>query len=293
LLCPAAVRTLAPLFLFLLFLLSFLVASPALGCGWASGESGFDTDAASTDGGFAEGASVTESDDTTLPPAPEDDDGDGGAANAPFDDAFPIGDDGGLATPLPSGPPFDAGEGGVCTRPLATGDLMIVELMIESTSGTGDHGEWIEVESSLRCAVNINGLSGNCPTGAKVNTFEVSGDLWIPPLGTFVIADSTDPAVNHLLPGIVIPWSAQPGDVLRNEGATVTLLMSGGIVDSVTYPDMKLTPGVSVAFPSDCPATLRPQWTAWQSSTSSWFPAFRGTPNAANDDVHCPVESDE
>ena len=141
------------------------------------------------------------SDDATLPPAPEDDDGDGGAANAPFDDASPNGDDGGLAHPAPVGPPFDAGEGGICTRPLAMGDLIIVELMIESTSGTGDHGEWIEVESSLRCAVNINGLA-ECPTGAKVNTFEVSGDLWIPPLGTFIIADSTNPAVNgHHLPG--------------------------------------------------------------------------------------------
>jgi len=285
-----AVKTPVRLLLFSSFFL-FLLACPSLGC--AAGESGF---AAEGDGGLAEDAegSAGASDDATLPQAPASDDGGGGAFNTTLDDAPPPeGDDGSPAPSPASGPPFDAGEAGICAHSVSPGSLIIVELMIESTSGTGDHGEWVEVASTLDCAVNINGLTGNCPTGAKVNTFEVASDVWIPPLGTFLIADSSNSAVNHGLPGALIPWSGQPGDVLRNEGATVTLLMDGAIIDSVTYPDIKLTPGVTMAFPSDCPASLRPQWTAWQPSISSWFPAFRGSPNAPNDDVHCPVQPDE
>jgi hypothetical protein len=99
--------------------------------------------------------------------------------------------------------------------------------------------------------------------------------------------------VNHGLPGLVIPWEGQPGDVLRNDGATITLVVGGVIIDSVTYPKMKLTPGVSIAFPHDCPSSLRIQWSAWQESKSSWFPGFSGSPNAPNDDVECPIQTDE
>jgi hypothetical protein len=107
------------------------------------------------------------------------------------------------------------------------------------------------------------------------------------------VADSSDPAVNHSLPGVVVTWSGTAGDVLRNAGATVTLLNGDVIIDSVTYPNLKLTPGVSTSFPSDCARSLRPEWTSWQSSTASWFPAFRGTPNAPNVDVQCPTVADD
>jgi hypothetical protein len=136
-------------------------------------------------------------------------------------------------------------------------------------------------------------LTGNCPIGAKVNTFTVTDNVWIPSRGTFVVADSSNFAVNHGLPGPLIPWEGQPGDVLRNDGATITLVMNGVIVDSVTYPKIKLASGVSIAFPESCPASLRSRWSAWQSSQSSWFPGFFGSPNAPNVDVQCPLQTDE
>jgi hypothetical protein len=217
-------------------------------------------------------------------------------AEEPFDDAdAPLEDAGssGAASPPPWGPPFDAGEGGVCGHSIASGDLVIVEILVESTTGTGDHGEWLEVESTRDCALSLNGLAAQCPDGAKVISLQVQGDVWLAAHGTFLLADSANPAVNHDLPGIVLGWSGDPGDVLRNEGATITLLFGSTIVDSVTYPSLKLTPGVSVAFPADCPPTVRPTWTNWQDSVASWFPAFHGTPNAANADVHCPVQPDD
>ncbi len=107
-------------------------------------------------------------------------------------------------------------------------------------------------------------------------------------MGTFVVADSDDAVIDHALPGILEIWDGAPGDVLRNSGDTVTLSMSGMLIDSVTYPALHLTIGTSVSFPSDCAASARSVWTNWQMSTASWFPGFFGTPNAPNDDVHCP-----
>jgi len=182
----------------------------------------------------------------------------------------------------------DAGFDAPCAAPLAPGVLVIDELMIESVAGTGDYGEWLEVRSTSSCAVNLQGLQGSCPVGMKVHTFEVTDDLWLAPLGSFVIPDSTDPAINHDLPGLLVPWEGQPGDVLRNKGGTVTLTASGLMVDSVTFPALKLVVGASVAFPSNCPLSRRSDWTAWQTSNASWFPGFFGTPNAPNDDVSCP-----
>ncbi|HXN32289.1 MAG TPA: hypothetical protein VN894_10525 [Polyangiaceae bacterium] len=188
-------------------------------------------------------------------------------------------------TPMP---PFDPGDGGVCMTALAEGDLVIDELMIESVAGAGDHGEWLEVQSTVGCALDLRGLHGDAPSGNKIRTFDVGGDLWIPALGRFVVADSNNVSINHDLPGTVVVWSGQPGDVLRNKGGTVTLQFGGAIIDSVTYPSMALTAGASLAFPSDCAPSRRSDWTAWQSSTFAWFPGFSGTPNAPNDDVQCP-----
>jgi hypothetical protein len=177
---------------------------------------------------------------------------------------------------------------GACRQPLAPGDLRIDELMIESVAGAGDDGEWIEIESALDCTANLNGLHGECPRGAKVTTFDVTGDLWIPPGGTFVVADSSDPAINHDVPGMVVIWFGHTGDVLRNKGSTITVSLNGTLLDTVTYPALTLAVGDSVAFPSDCDPTLRSDFTQWKRSTASWFPGFLGTPNAPNTDVKCP-----
>jgi hypothetical protein len=177
---------------------------------------------------------------------------------------------------------------GACPSPPAPGDLVIDELMIESVAGTGDYGEWLEVESTRPCALDLRGLHGEVPSGSKVRTFDVVEDLWLAPAGTLVVADSYDPAINHDLPGTVISWAGEPGDVLRNKGGTVSLLLQGTLVDSVTYPALKLVVGASTSFPASCALSRRSDWTAWQTSSASWFPGFHGTPNAPNDDVICP-----
>lgn len=264
--------------------LSRLVALTSVWCFLSCAQGQTQNPAASASSGEDAAIAPLTGDDGGIDDAADEDPGwDGGSV--PADDA---------STPyLPeaesgsSVPPLDAGSSGACIAPPGPGDLVIDELMIESVEGAGDYGEWLEVTSTLPCAVDLRGLQGQCAVGAKVYTFDVDDDLWIPPGGTFLVADSADPAVNHELPGTVIPWSGQPGDVLRNEGGTVTLLSGQTIVDSLTWPKLTLIPGTSVEFPSDCDPSLRTDFTSWQPAESSWFPGFYGTPNAPNDDVEC------
>jgi hypothetical protein len=225
------------------------------------------------------------------------DDADSGAFSSPapswdsstppvsFDAGAPRRDAGADAA---SGPARDAGGDGPCTQPLGPGVLVIDEMMIESVAGTGDYGQWIEIASTSSCAVDLNGLHAECPVGNKVRTLDVGEDVWILPGGYFVIADSTDPAIDHYLPGTVLAWDGDPGSVLRKSGGTVSLMANDTIIDSLTWPKLDVVVGASVAFPATCAPSQRSDWTEWQISTASWFPGFYGTPNAPNTDVSCP-----
>ncbi len=255
--------------------------------------SGLDGTGLSSSGGGSDDAS------TALAPGGDDASDQGDAAGFPsstpsWDGSLaPVSAD---ASPLPHAAdaggsadgPHDAGGDVPCMQPLAPGVLVIDEMMIESVAGTGDYGQWIEVTSTSSCAVDLNGLHAECPVGDKVRTLDVAQDLWIPPGGRFVIADSTDPAIDHYLPGTVLGWDGAPGNVLRKDGGTISLMANGAIVDSVTWPKLAVVVGASVSFPADCPASERGDWTKWQTSTASWFPGFYGTPNVPNTDVSCP-----
>jgi len=46
-----------------------------------------------------------------------------------------------------------------CSGPLAAGDVKIVEIMIASQGGSGDKGEWVELQSTRACILDIKGLT--------------------------------------------------------------------------------------------------------------------------------------
>jgi hypothetical protein len=255
---------------------SLAVALPSC-AGRAVGPTGGPDPPLLSDGAFGGGFPAVEA--ATPDPA---------ALDAPEADPGPVEEDAAEETPqTDSSHTRGVSPDGACTRPLAPGDLQIDELMIQSVAGTGDSGEWLEVRSTADCATNLNGLHGECPRGSKVVTFDVTTDVWIPPRGTFVVADSSDPAINHSLPGTLVIWSGHTGDVLRNQGSTLTLSRGGTLLDTITYPRLPLEVGVSVAFPA-CDAGDRQDFSRWKPSTASWFPGFLGTPNAPNTDIPCP-----
>lgn len=198
------------------------------------------------------------------------------------------------ATKDAGGPLVDAGgdSGAVvpkvfCTGPLAAGDLAVSELLISSRTGSNDDGEWVEIRSTRTCWLNVKGLTIESPRGSLApNAVTIEADLELAPKGTFVVAGSADPAKNHALPGKVLAWGAL--DILKNDGDTVALKAGGVVVDTVTYPAFSnLEPGRSLAFPDDCPGTVRGDWARWSLTFDVYTPGFKGTPNAANGDVAC------
>lgn len=171
--------------------------------------------------------------------------------------------------------------------PLAAGDLAIVELMITSRSGSGDSGEWIEVQSTRDCWLDVQGVVIASPRGAAApNTATITDAFELEPHGTFVVAASSDPAKNHSVPGKVIAWGAT--DILKNDGDTLTVTLGELTIDSLTYPAFSnLTPGRALSFPVDCAWSDRPSWERWSLTFNEFSPGFKGTPNAPNADVAC------
>ncbi|MDB4938204.1 MAG: hypothetical protein JWP87_5176, partial [Labilithrix sp.] len=177
-----------------------------------------------------------------------------------------------------------------CAGALAAGDLAIGELLINSRAGSGDDGEWVEIRSTRTCWLKLQGLVIESPRGtAAPNTATITEDFELAPNGTFVVADSADPAKNHALPGKVFAWGAT--DVLKNDGDTVALKIGATVIDTITYPAFSnLVAGRTLAFPADCPANVRTDWTRWSLTFDVYSPAlpgFKGTPNGANADVAC------
>ncbi len=174
-----------------------------------------------------------------------------------------------------------------CAGPLAAGDVVVTEMLISSRTGMGDDGEWVELTSTRSCWLKLQGLSIESPRGTTAtNAVTISEDFELAPKGSFVVADSADPAKNHALPGKVFAWGAS--DVLKNDGDTISVKLGATVVDSVTYPAFSnLEPGRTLAFPSDCPGTVRTDWTRWSLTFDAYSAGFEGTPNATNDDVAC------
>lgn len=196
------------------------------------------------------------------------------------------------------GPKVDGGttnDGGVVTKtfcnagaPIVAGDLAVVEILIASRTGSGDDGEWLEVQNTHSdCWLKLTGVTVESPRGlAQPNVATVADGTELAPLGTLIVADSADPAKNGGLAGSVFAFNA--ADVLKNDGDTLLIKSAGTTIDSVTYPGFSnIETGRTLSFPSDCKWTDRASWERWSLSFDSWSAGKRGTPNKANADVAC------
>lgn len=174
-----------------------------------------------------------------------------------------------------------------CTGPLAKGDLSIVEILIASRTGSSDDAEWVEIASTRECWLKLKGVSIESPRGTAADSATINEDFELAPKASFLVAGSVDPAKNHALPGKVFSWEAT--DVLKNDGDTISVKAGALVIDALTYPSLaNLTPGRSLAFPSDCQAAVRSEWARWSLTFSTYGGgAFKGTPNGPNTDVAC------
>jgi hypothetical protein len=250
--------------------------------------------AATTKKAKADGGEVFEEDpgDPILEPArpPDYNNEDSGAFDVPERKNNGAPTDGGTRTGVDAGK-FDAGlaDGGValCTGPLALGDVKVVEIMVNSTTGSGDKGEWVELQSTRTCKLNVKGLTISSPRGTTAtDSVTITTDLFLKPNDTFIVAGSSDPAMNHGLTGTVLSWNS--ADALKNDGDTIDVKSGTTVIDTVTYPKLSTTTaGRSISFPLDCAWSVRPSWDRWSYSFDYYSGTFQGTPNADNDDVAC------
>jgi hypothetical protein len=176
-----------------------------------------------------------------------------------------------------------------CTGPLVAGDLAVVELMVTSRAGSGDVGEWVEIQSTRSCWLKIDTLRVESPRGTTGVDFAlITQSFELPPYGIFLVADTMDPVKNNGLPAPRA--SFESSDVLKNDGDTVRILSGTTLVDELSYPSFSnITPGRSLSFPSDCAFGVRKEGTLdrWSLSFDDWKPGFVGTPGPDNDDVTC------
>lgn len=183
-------------------------------------------------------------------------------------------------------PMADAGPNDACQGVIGAGDFKIVEIMIASQSGSGDKGEWVEIQSTRDCTLNAKGLTITSPRGQGTDTVTVTTDTFIPKYATFIVADSANSSINHGLPGTVLEWNN--ADVLKNDGDTITIKNGSTVVDTITYPQFtNLAVGKSVSFPWDCSWSDRTDWARWSYSFATYGSIYKGTPNDDNYDVAC------
>lgn len=195
--------------------------------------------------------------------------------------------DGGTTSDGGHGVDLDGGAPVACTGPLAAGDVKIVEMMIASASGSADCGEWVELESTRTCILNINGLVVQSPRGTLFDKASVTVDTFIAPGASFLVADSASTTDNHSLPNAAVVATWNTYDVLKNGGDTIDVYAGTTLVDTLTYPAFTLVPGRSVAFPADCAWSDRASWARWSMSFNVWSSPYQGTPGADNSDVSC------
>jgi hypothetical protein len=175
-----------------------------------------------------------------------------------------------------------------CAGPLKAGDLAVVEIMISSRAGSGDDGEWVEIQSTRDCWLDLKGLTIESPRGqAAPDVAKITTAFELAPNDTFVVADSLDPVKNHNIPGRVLAFGNT--DVLKNDGDSIIIKSAAGVaIDTLTYPAFNnLTPGRALSFPVDCAWSDRASWPRWSLTFNEWRPGFKGTPNTDNDDVAC------
>lgn len=252
------------------------------------------------------------------PPATPDYSNEDGGVFVPPSRASSDGGDGG-----PRADEGDAGGGlyAQCEeRPLKAGDLAVVEFLIQSSSqvatpprpadggsptgadaGKGavpsadagrpptavESGEWIEVQNTTKCPINLKGVKvSTLGAGAAVATVDV--DVLIRPNATVVFAASPAALGKQKVPGFIVGFPGSPGDILKDDGDTVTLTAGAVVIDKVSYPKISnLEKDRSVSFPSECAWKERGDWDRWSYSFNEYAPRILGTPNQDNTDVAC------
>ncbi len=179
----------------------------------------------------------------------------------------------------------DFGVGG-----LATGDLVITEIMYDPDAVDDNNGEWFEVYNATAHIVNLEGLVGADDSAfADADIFTVSGTLLATGGDRLVFAISGDPALNG---GLTADYDYAGGGLdLSNAADDLHLGVPRGgghlVIDSVSYDEARgwpISKGVSLEL-SDAAvdATQNDRVSNWcQATRVAGSNSDKGSPGAAS-----------
>ena len=195
------------------------------------------------------------------------------------------GEDGGESVITDAAPtPVDGGTA-VC-RPVL-GSLAIVELMIASTAGSDDRGEWFEVLNTTTCDIDLAGLIISSPTSSGTAREHVVTAGVVRAGQPYVFALSGIVDENH---GLAADYVYGEGGgyyevILNNGDDNLELRLGAELINRVAWTSGTYTTGHAKQFPNGLPPNTNETWGSWCDATtiySSSGGTFYGTPGGPN-----------
>jgi|GEM_PF-4372199 len=177
--------------------------------------------------------------------------------------------------------PADAGtaDAGMTSTPTLAGDVIIDEIMVETTTIADDFGEWFEVHNpSATTAYDLDG----CVIYDEGNSHVISRSLVVAPGGYVTLA-----RVSEVL-GTGFPPTYVHGTLkFGNAGDSVWITCRGTEIDRVAFTSWTLVEGRAYSLdPSVTTAAGNDAASAWCPARNAYRtlggPTDYGTPNAAN-----------
>jgi hypothetical protein len=177
--------------------------------------------------------------------------------------------------------PEDAGtpDAGPAPTPALAGDVIIDEIMVETTTIADDFGEWFEVHNpSATTAYDLDG----CVINDEGNSHVISRSLVVAPGGHVTLARVTEALGTGFAPSYVHGTLK-----FGNAGDSVWISCSGTEIDRVAFTGWTLVEGRAYSLdPSVTTAAGNDAASAWCPAANAYRtlggPTDYGTPNAAN-----------
>ena len=178
-------------------------------------------------------------------------------------------------------------DAGIIVTPNAPGQLVITEIMADSTVAKDDVGEWIEIHN-LPTSTRTYDLFG-CQLGDSANVDLIDRHVTVEPGWFVTLARSTDVTLGF------IPTYSYPTVKLSNTGDRIALRCNGVEIDLVDFTTWPVPKGMSFSLdPRSYTASANDTQASWCRGTTPYntvsvddaIEVDSGSPGSDNPDCH-------